>query len=152
MRRCDAARRPSPLQAPDDRWSGVETIDDASTERPRRRTQQRPQRTAPADGASYEERRRACEDVPPVVTPRPRSGPAAALPAGLAALRGGHAAARPQHAWIGLAIAAVIYVAFYTSLFSNLPGLLTGIFGSVGYWLAQQRRGRAAASPGTTTC
>jgi predicted membrane-bound mannosyltransferase len=40
--------------------------------------------------------------------------------------------------WTGLAIVAVIYAGFYTTLFSNLPGLLTGIFGSIGYWMHQQ--------------
>jgi hypothetical protein len=44
----------------------------------------------------------------------------------------------PVVLWTGLAVMAVIYTAFYSSLFSNLPGLLTGIFGSVGYWMHQQ--------------
>ena len=87
-------------------------------------------RTA-TNGAAYGGRRSPCRRAP-------RSGPAAALRAGLAALRGRHPAARPSTLWIGLAIIAGIYVAFYTSLFSNLPGLLTGLFGSVGYWMAQQ--------------
>jgi uncharacterized protein (TIGR03663 family) len=43
----------------------------------------------------------------------------------------------------GVAIAALIYIALYTSLFSNINGIGTGAFGSIGYWLAQQdvRRG-----------
>jgi uncharacterized protein (TIGR03663 family) len=31
-----------------------------------------------------------------------------------------------------------IYVFFYTSIFSNWPGLATGLVGSLGYWLVQQ--------------
>jgi len=31
-----------------------------------------------------------------------------------------------------------IYIIFYTSIFSNWPGLATGLVGSLGYWLAQQ--------------
>jgi uncharacterized protein (TIGR03663 family) len=31
-----------------------------------------------------------------------------------------------------------IYIFFYTSIFSNWPGLATGLVGSLGYWLAQQ--------------
>ncbi len=31
-----------------------------------------------------------------------------------------------------------IYIVFYTSIFSNWPGLATGLVGSLGYWLAQQ--------------
>ena len=43
----------------------------------------------------------------------------------------------------GFALATLLYVALYTSLFSNINGIGTGLFGSIGYWLAQQdvRRG-----------
>jgi len=43
----------------------------------------------------------------------------------------------------GLAIAVLLYVALYTSMFTNINGIGTGLFGSIGYWLAQQdvRRG-----------
>jgi predicted membrane-bound mannosyltransferase len=43
----------------------------------------------------------------------------------------------------GLAIAVMLFVALYTSLFTNINGIGTGLFGSIGYWLAQQdvRRG-----------
>ncbi len=43
----------------------------------------------------------------------------------------------------GFAVATLLYVALYTSLFSNINGIGTGLFGSIGYWLAQQdvRRG-----------
>jgi uncharacterized protein (TIGR03663 family) len=36
------------------------------------------------------------------------------------------------------AIFFIPYVFFYTTFFSNLPGVATGIVGSFGYWLAQQ--------------
>ena len=43
----------------------------------------------------------------------------------------------------GFAVATLLYVALYTSMFSNINGIGTGLFGSIGYWLAQQdvRRG-----------
>jgi|SRR5579859_6240460 len=43
----------------------------------------------------------------------------------------------------GLGIALLLYVALYTSMFTNINGIGTGMFGSIGYWLAQQdvRRG-----------
>ncbi len=43
----------------------------------------------------------------------------------------------------GLAVAVIIFVALYTSMFTNINGIGTGLFGSIGYWLAQQdvRRG-----------
>ncbi|MGZ6347239.1 MAG: SMP-30/gluconolactonase/LRE family protein, partial [Anaerolineales bacterium] len=36
------------------------------------------------------------------------------------------------------AIFLTIYIVFYTSIFSNWPGLATGLVGSLGYWLVQQ--------------
>lgn len=38
----------------------------------------------------------------------------------------------------GLGLCVLIFVALYTSLFTNLMGLLTGTVGAVGYWLGQQ--------------
>ncbi|HET8626050.1 MAG TPA: flippase activity-associated protein Agl23, partial [Thermomicrobiales bacterium] len=40
-------------------------------------------------------------------------------------------------------LAAAIYAVFYTSFFSNLPGLVSGSFGALGYWLGQQNVRRA---------
>lgn len=41
--------------------------------------------------------------------------------------------------WQVIAIIFFIpYLIFYTSIFTNLPGLATGLVGSFGYWLAQQ--------------
>ena len=88
------------------------------------------------NGAAYEE-------VPVAAPPRPRDPglllryEPGSLPAAVGTLL-----REPSTLWIGLAIMLGIYVAFYTSLFSNLPGLLTGLFGSVGYWIAQQEVAR----------
>ncbi|HEX5503153.1 MAG TPA: flippase activity-associated protein Agl23 [Thermomicrobiales bacterium] len=40
-------------------------------------------------------------------------------------------------------LAAAIYAVFYTSFFSNIPGLVSGTFGALGYWLGQQNVRRA---------
>lgn len=40
---------------------------------------------------------------------------------------------------VNAAIFWAIYIFFFTSIFSNWPGLATGLVGSLGYWLAQQR-------------
>ena len=45
--------------------------------------------------------------------------------------------------WLMLIIAAGIYITLYTSLFSNISGILTGSFGAIFYWLAQQGERRA---------
>ena len=45
--------------------------------------------------------------------------------------------------WLMLIIAAGIYITLYTSLFSNIGGILTGSFGAIFYWLAQQGERRA---------
>ncbi|HET9017106.1 MAG TPA: flippase activity-associated protein Agl23, partial [Thermomicrobiaceae bacterium] len=44
----------------------------------------------------------------------------------------------PRGLAIGAGIGALIWVALYTSLFSNMMGLLSGSIGSLGYWLGQQ--------------
>jgi predicted membrane-bound mannosyltransferase len=47
---------------------------------------------------------------------------------------------RPSVIFIGLAIAFAIYVVFYTVFFTDIPrGIVSGIFGSLGYWMEQQR-------------
>ncbi len=47
---------------------------------------------------------------------------------------------RPSVIFIGLAIAFAIYVVFYTVFFTDVPrGIVSGIFGSLGYWMEQQR-------------
>ncbi|MBX6341174.1 MAG: TIGR03663 family protein, partial [Thermomicrobiaceae bacterium] len=38
---------------------------------------------------------------------------------------------------IGAAAGALLFVALYTSLFTNMMGLASGTFGALGYWLAQ---------------
>ncbi len=38
----------------------------------------------------------------------------------------------------GIGLCALIFVSLYTSLFTNLMGLVTGTIGAVGYWLGQQ--------------
>ncbi len=45
--------------------------------------------------------------------------------------------------WLMLIISAGIYITLYTSLFSNIGGILTGSFGAIFYWLAQQGERRA---------
>jgi hypothetical protein len=46
--------------------------------------------------------------------------------------------ARPSVLLIGFLIAATIYTVLYTVFFTDVPrGLLSGIFGSLGYWMAQ---------------
>lgn len=46
--------------------------------------------------------------------------------------------ARPSVLLIGFAIAAAIFTIFYTVFFTDVPrGLLSGLFGSLGYWMAQ---------------
>lgn len=61
-------------------------------------------------------------------------GPVAALQA---ALR------EPRVIWAALATGTAIYVVFYTSLFTNIPGIFSGSFGAIGYWLGQQGVRRA---------
>ena len=69
-------------------------------------------------------------------------------------LLGRFPAGTPEHAarallknrralWLMLIIAAGIYITLYTSLFSNIGGILTGSFGAIFYWLAQQGERRA---------
>jgi hypothetical protein len=55
----------------------------------------------------------------------------------------GYLLANPAVLLTGLGAAVLVYVALYTSMFSNINGIGTGMFGSIGYWLAQQdvRRG-----------
>lgn len=38
----------------------------------------------------------------------------------------------------GIGLCVLIFVVLYTSLFTNLPGLLSGTIGAAGYWLGQQ--------------
>jgi hypothetical protein len=46
--------------------------------------------------------------------------------------------ARPSVLLIGFAIAALIFTVLYTVFFTDVPrGLLSGLFGSLGYWMAQ---------------
>jgi len=45
--------------------------------------------------------------------------------------------------WLMFAISAGIYITLYTSLFSNISGILTGSFGAIFYWLAQHGERRA---------
>ena len=45
--------------------------------------------------------------------------------------------------WLMLIVAAGIYITLYTSFFSNISGILTGSFGAIFYWLAQQGERRA---------
>ncbi len=45
--------------------------------------------------------------------------------------------------WTAAAIAAGVYTVLYTSFFSNIPGILSGSFGAIGYWLAQHGVQRA---------
>ncbi|HEX8229356.1 MAG TPA: glycosyltransferase family 39 protein [Chloroflexia bacterium] len=46
--------------------------------------------------------------------------------------------ARPSVLLVGLAIIAAIYTVFYTVFFTDIPrGLISGFFGSLGYWMAQ---------------
>ncbi|MDQ5824667.1 MAG: hypothetical protein M3441_10730, partial [Chloroflexota bacterium] len=46
--------------------------------------------------------------------------------------------ARPSVLLIGLAIVMAIYTVFYTVFFTDIPrGLISGFFGSLGYWMAQ---------------
>jgi len=45
--------------------------------------------------------------------------------------------------WLMFIISAGIYIALYTSLFSNISGILTGSFGAIFYWLAQHDERRA---------
>ena len=44
---------------------------------------------------------------------------------------------------VALGIAAAIYVVLYTSFFTHIPGVLSGSFGAIGYWLAQHDVQRA---------
>jgi uncharacterized protein (TIGR03663 family) len=45
----------------------------------------------------------------------------------------------PTRAWIVSAVAVVlIYALLFSTFFTNPSGLLTGVFGSISYWLAQQ--------------
>ena len=84
-----------------------------------------------------------------VQTPNPRPRPASvpglleryqpgSLPYAVGYLLG-----NPAVLLTGLGAAVLVYVALYTSMFSNINGIGTGMFGSIGYWLAQQdvRRG-----------
>ena len=49
-----------------------------------------------------------------------------------------HTALRDQTGLIaGITIALAIFVTLYTSIFTNLGGLLSGTFGAIGYWLGQ---------------
>ena len=51
---------------------------------------------------------------------------------------------RPSVLLIGFALFSVIFVAFYSVFFTDVPrGILSGMFGSLGYWMGQQgvRRG-----------
>ena len=43
-----------------------------------------------------------------------------------------------KHWLVNTAIFWSIYILFYTSIFTNWPGLATGVVGSLGYWLVQQ--------------
>ncbi len=45
--------------------------------------------------------------------------------------------------WLMFIISAGIYITLYTSLFSNISGILTGSFGAIFYWLAQHDERRA---------
>jgi hypothetical protein len=46
--------------------------------------------------------------------------------------------ARPRVILVGFLIAAAIYTVLYTVFFTDIPrGLLSGLFGSLGYWMAQ---------------
>lgn len=45
--------------------------------------------------------------------------------------------------WLMFIISVGIYIALYTSLFSNISGILTGSFGAIFYWLAQHDERRA---------
>lgn len=45
--------------------------------------------------------------------------------------------------WIMLVTSAGIYITLYTSLFSNIGGILTGSFGAIFYWLGQHNVRRA---------
>lgn len=45
--------------------------------------------------------------------------------------------------WAALGTATAIYVVFYTSVFTNIPGIFSGSFGAIGYWLGQQGVRRA---------
>ncbi|HEX8600270.1 MAG TPA: glycosyltransferase family 39 protein [Chloroflexia bacterium] len=46
--------------------------------------------------------------------------------------------ARPSVLLVGLAIVMAIYTVFYTVFFTDIPrGLISGFFGSLGYWMAQ---------------
>jgi uncharacterized protein (TIGR03663 family) len=45
--------------------------------------------------------------------------------------------------WLGALLFAMIFLVLYTTLFSNMQGILSGLFGAIGYWLGQhdERRG-----------
>lgn len=45
--------------------------------------------------------------------------------------------------WSGLLLFFALFAVLFTTLFANLPGLLSGMFGAIGYWLGQHgvRRG-----------
>ncbi|MCC6627803.1 MAG: hypothetical protein IT340_10415, partial [Chloroflexi bacterium] len=49
----------------------------------------------------------------------------------------------PRTFWGGALLFAVIFVVLFTTLFSNMQGILSGLFGAIGYWLGQHdvRRG-----------
>lgn len=57
---------------------------------------------------------------------------------------GVHALLRdPATLWTAAGVAVAIYMVLYTSLFTNIPGLFSGSFGAIGYWLGQQNVQRA---------
>ncbi|MDP6101089.1 MAG: TIGR03663 family protein [Dehalococcoidia bacterium] len=49
---------------------------------------------------------------------------------------------RPRQWLLGFAVMYGLYVPMYTTFFTNLNGLATGVWGSVGYWLVQHGKGR----------
>ncbi|HET7078941.1 MAG TPA: flippase activity-associated protein Agl23 [Chloroflexia bacterium] len=112
----------------------------------------------PADGATseidgeetFDEGEPAVVDEPRRLKPRPAPVVRPAVPGlleryqpGSLPYAAGYLLRNPIVLGTGAALAALIYVALYTSLFTNINGIGTGLFGSIGYWLAQQdvRRG-----------
>ncbi|MDP9374277.1 MAG: TIGR03663 family protein, partial [Chloroflexota bacterium] len=64
-------------------------------------------------------------------------------PAGTAAAALGALLRDRRLLWTALGLAALIYTVLYTSFFTNIPGILSGSFGAIGYWLGQQGVQRA---------